>query len=63
MKELVKEEKKLNQKSYLTNKNLLIAEDLWQGHTTGFLVYKQLQFWVQARVAKGSPCFQAQSCL
>ena len=31
--------------------------------TAHFLFYKQLHLWVQARVGKGFPCFQAQSCL
>ena len=32
MTELVKEEKKLKQKSYITNQNLLIVQNLWQAH-------------------------------
>ena len=47
----------------------LDTRDFWRivnsvlNRSIRFLFYEQLHFWVQARVAKGFPCFQPQSCL
>ena len=44
MKDLVKEEKKLSQKFYPTNHNLLTVRDLWQVHYQIFLIILPKEF-------------------
>ena len=47
----------------VSNANTKFCLSLHYSADTRFSFYKHLHFWVQARFAKGFPCFQSQSCL